>query len=65
MQQDPLQKTKEGAPISGDPPTGKSLAHSCNGLITLRSMWSIEDPLRTRGTQSGRNLTKQEQSKTS
>ena len=59
MQQDPPQKTKEVAPISGGPPTGKSLAYLCNGLIILRAMWSTEDALRSRGTQSGRNLTKQ------
>ena len=42
----PLQKTDEGAPISGDPPTGKSLALSYNGLMKFRTMWSTVNPLR-------------------
>ena len=40
----PLQQTDDKAPILGDPPSGKSLAVSCPGLM-VRTMCSTVDPL--------------------
>ena len=45
---DPLQKTDEGPPISGDSLRANSLTLSWNGLIKVRKMWSTVDPLSSR-----------------
>ena len=46
--------TDERAPMSGDPPTtGESITLACNGLVNVRTMWIIVDPLQSRRTPSG------------